>query len=434
MSRGPITSRWTLLAIAFALLPDGAAAELKLERVVLVSRHGVRAPTNSEALTHFTRKPWPNWPVGDACLTPRGKMLASLMGAFYAREFSKHRLFARPPKESEVFILADLEQRTQETAAGLREGIFAPPKLTGEQRHAEETGAQGERPPACKSETKDLLFHPVPGICRIDLSIARREINKAAGGDVNVAQQRLAKSVDRLKHVLGELDPPRSSIVENDEKDSIGLKGPIAIGSTASEVFLLEYAQRFPHHQVAWGLASTPQKLMPLLKLHDLQFALLQRTEHLAKRQGSALLFQVLETLRQAAEGKSDPLRPVPPDATLVIYVGHDTNLANIGGILGAHWKLRHYDDDETPPAGAMAFELLRDTAKPTDKQYFVRAAYYSQTLRQMRYAVDLTGKERPDKAHIKLACEKNAICTWKAFHKLVQGNLDRDCLKSKPN
>jgi len=437
MRRGPLAGRWLLaIATAFALLPDHAAAELKLERVVLVSRHGVRAPTDSEALTHFTKKPWPNWPVGDSCLTPRGKMLASLMGAFYAQEFAAHGLLAQPPNESEVFILADVDQRTRETAAGLREGIFSSPKLSDEQRNVEEKGAQGERPPACKSDTRDPLFHPVTGICRIDLAKAHHEIKKAAGGDVNVAQNRLAKSVDQLKDVLGQLDPPTSSIVENADKDSIGLKGPIAFGSTASEVFLLEYAQRFPRDQVAWGLVSTPERLMPLLKLHDLQFALLQRTRHLAKRQGSALLAQVLETLRQTAEGKSDPLRPVPPEAKLVIYVGHDTNLANLGGILGANWKLPHYVKNETPPAGAMAFELLRDSTAPRGQQYFVRMAYYSQTLPQMRDATDLTGKERPDKAAIKLACEKKgrSACALADFDKLVRRNWDADCLRPKPN
>jgi 4-phytase / acid phosphatase len=434
MLRGPIAGRWMLFAIAFALRPDTAAAELTLERVVLVSRHGVRAPTDSTALMHFTNKKWPDWPVGDSCLTPRGKMLASLMGAFYAREFAG--VLARPPKESEVFILADIDQRTRETAAGLHEGIFSSPKLTDEQRNAEEKGMPGERPAACKSDSRDPLFHPVTGICRIDLAKAHHEIKKAAGGDINVAQQRLAKSVDRLKHVLGQLDPATSSIVENDDKDSIRLKGPIAVGSTASEVFLLEYAQRFPHDQVAWGLASTPEKLMPLLRLHDLQFALLQRTRHLARRQGSALLAQVLETLRQTAEGRSDPLRPVPQEAKLVIYVGHDTNLANLGGILRADWKLLHYVKNETPPAGAMAFELLRDSAAPAGKQYFVRMAYYSQTLTQMRDATDLTGKEQPDKTAINLACEKKGrgACAWVDFDKLVRRNWDAGCLRPKAN
>ncbi len=38
-----------------------------------------------------------------------------------------------------------------------------------------------------------------------------------------------------------------------DETGKIRLSGPISIGSTASEIFLLEYAEGFPERQVAWG-------------------------------------------------------------------------------------------------------------------------------------------------------------------------------------
>jgi 4-phytase / acid phosphatase len=85
--------RWMLLALAFgAVISEAAAAEYTLERVVLVSRHGVRAPTDSEKLKDYTlSRTWPDWHVADACLTPRGKMLTSLMGAFYRQEFTSPR-------------------------------------------------------------------------------------------------------------------------------------------------------------------------------------------------------------------------------------------------------------------------------------------------------------------------------------------------------
>ena len=56
MSRNPLTTivrrkallRWMLPALAFgALISEAAAVEYTLERVVLVSRHGVRARRNA---------------------------------------------------------------------------------------------------------------------------------------------------------------------------------------------------------------------------------------------------------------------------------------------------------------------------------------------------------------------------------------------------
>ena len=54
---------------------------------------------------------------------------------------------------------------------------------------------------------------------------------------------------------------------------------------------------------------------------------------------------------------------PNPPRLTLL--VGHDTNLSNIGGMLGLHWSPATYLADQTPPDGALHFELLRH--RPTD-------------------------------------------------------------------
>src|SRR5262249_56930319 len=81
-----------------ALILESAAAQFTLERVVLVSRHGVRAPTDSRELNDYTKsRTWPTWPVKDACLTPHGKLLASRMGSFYRRGSTHPRPSPSPP-------------------------------------------------------------------------------------------------------------------------------------------------------------------------------------------------------------------------------------------------------------------------------------------------------------------------------------------------
>ena len=178
--------------------------------------------------------------------------------------------------------------------------------------------------------------------------------------------------------------------------DRLRLSGPIAIGSTAAEVFLLEYAQGLPEREVAWGRAATPAALRPLLKLHTLQFDLMQRTPYLAARQGSALVHWVVAAMRRSIEtgAEADP----PAGRKLTLLVGHDTNLANIGGMLGLHWTLPSYLPDETPPAGALHFELLRE--RPTGA-YAVRVAYIAQTLDQMRQGTRLDRAHPPEQATV---------------------------------
>jgi 4-phytase/acid phosphatase len=159
--------------------------------------------------------------------------------------------------------------------------------------------------------------------------------------------------------------------------------------------------------------------------LHSLQFDLIERTHHLARRQGSALLHQVFETLRPTAERTSTPQDQVPPESKLVIYVGHDTNLANIGGMLRVDWQLKNYLRNETPPAGAMAFELLRHNNKP-----FVRMSYYSQSPDQMRSATRLSPTQPPDRTEIVPRCKNNhdGACPWDEFHDWVRQSVDLDC------
>ena len=80
-----------VIFLAFALAaapglgaPDPAPARPagpRLERVVLVMRHGVRPPTQSNAeLAKYADQPWPAWPVAPGELTPHGAETVRLMG------------------------------------------------------------------------------------------------------------------------------------------------------------------------------------------------------------------------------------------------------------------------------------------------------------------------------------------------------------------
>ena len=441
-------SRWMLFAaLALAvLIPEPASAQYTLERVVLVSRHGVRSPTNtSPPLAEVAPKQtWPTWLVaspGD--LTPRGEGLATLMGEYYRQQFAPLGLQSVNgcPGQNEVYVWADVAQRTRHTGNGLLAGAFPGCGLYAQHLHP--------------TNQIDPLFHPVSaGVCKVDKDIARDEILMAACGTLSWGESKCLEHAlhqqpngGALKKLQGVLrccspnlcQPPggtctlehgvRSSIVEKEKGISVGLSGPISIGSTAAEVFLLEYSQNMP--RVAWGLVSSQTDIKPLMWLHSLQFDLIERTRHLARRQGSALLHQVFETLQQTAERTSTPQDQVPPESKLVIYVGHDTNLANIGGMLHADWQLKNYLPNETPPAGAMAFELLRHNEK-----FFVRMSYYSQSPDQMRSATRLS-TQPPDRAEIVPRCKnsqdgacpcKNSPCPWDEFHDWVQKSVDLDC------
>jgi 4-phytase/acid phosphatase len=65
-----------------------------------------------------------------------------------------------------------------------------------------------------------------------------------------------------------------------------------------------------------------------------------------------------------------------------VAFVGHDSNLEALAGILHLRWLMPGYQLNDTPPGGALVFEV-HQTA-PSDEP-FVRAFYTAQSLDQMR-------------------------------------------------
>jgi 4-phytase/acid phosphatase len=208
--------------------------------------------------------------------------------------------------------------------------------------------------------------------------------------------------------------------------------GAIGIGSTASEIFLLEYAQGMREQHVAWGAlnGANLEKLQSALTLHNTQFDLMERTPYIAARQGSMLLRAVLNALEGNAAG--GPFNgPMPPsDAAFVAFVGHDTNLANLGAMMEAEWSATPQVPDRTAPASALVFELRLQASGAHD----VYTYYQAQSLAQMRNKTRLTAAHPPVRKSLHLAqcsrAEPGAPCELAKFSDAMKRALVPDCVK----
>ena len=419
--------------LAAALAGEAAlSADYELVSAVVVSRHGVRSPIGASAeLAAIAAEPWPSWPVSPGHLTPRGVELSKLLGAFYREHYAGRGLLPAQgcPPQGAISAWADVDQRTRVTAQSLLDGMFP---------------GCGLEPGYRVGATVDALFHPTyAGVCRIDPARAQQGVLARAGGGLATLQATFRPELTAMQSVLKCCGPALcrssgagascvlgdlpSAIVGAHDGGSVRLSGPIAIGSTAAEIFLLQFAEGFPEHEVAWGRASTPQAMQPLLRLHTLQFDLMQRTPYLAARQGSGMVEAILSAMQRSIDGGT----PNPPRLTLL--VGHDTNLSNIGGMLGLHWSPATYLADQTPPAGALHFELLRH--RPTDA-HAVRVRFLVQTLDQMRRAVVLDRANPPQEAIATIegcGTADGGACPWPAFASLAKAAIDRACVVPLP-
>jgi 4-phytase/acid phosphatase len=127
--------------------------------------------------------------------------------------------------------------------------------------------------------------------------------------------------------------------------------------------------------------------------------------------------------MEQAVEERPVAGALTRPDDRLLILSGHDSNLAAIGGALGLSWMIDGRRDD-TPPGGALVFELWKARGS---EAWSVRTFYTAQSLDQMRNATPLTLANPPERVVVFVpGCSRaDYSCEWKAFQQDVQAGTD---------
>jgi len=371
----------------------------QLRFVVYLSRHGVRSPTGGSAqYDAYSAAPWPKWSVPPGYLTEHGYKLMTIFGAYDRLQLAGEGLLSAAGCDdaSHVTFYADSDQRTRETGKALASGMFpgCAPQVGGlpEGKH-------------------DVLFHPLGApSTALDPALALAAIAGRIGGDPNNPTEAYRAQLAELDRILGTCGEPlvaavkpqapavgRQSILEVPARLTPGtgdhlaeLRGPLSVASTLTENFLLEYTEGMEAPQVGWGCVNGAN-LGSLLELHTAESEFAQRPKPIARVLASNLLHQVLLSLSQAAAGKAQPGAVGRVNDRALFLIGHDTNIAGIAGLLDLHWIVDGRRDD-TPPGGALVFELWR-SAHGEDS---VRVYYTAQTLEQMRAATVLTRENPP--------------------------------------
>jgi 4-phytase/acid phosphatase len=433
-----------LAAAQLALAAPTAAARDTIVKVVILSRHGVRSPIPSQdELDTWTASTWPVWncaipPTVKVCasgqLTPRGATLAEQMGMFYRTYLAGLLPPDQCPTPDSVFVWADRTERTEQTGLALLRGFR--PSCTSEKYFHTASPALTDR-----------IFHPVMGSgrCTLDAGRAEHEILARAGGNLSTIESSLAGELGIAQKTLQccqsrlcfsaanscRLPTPSAKMCTLNDRlatcvvphpstgkpTDVLLGGSLRVASTFAELLLLEYANGFAQKEVGWGRISR-QEMARLFRLHTTAFDLEQRTSYIAKRQGSALVKKILFALEDKNDGQPGT---APPDAKFVAYVGHDTNISNVAGMLGLSWQQPGYQQDQTPPTGALVFELHQTS--PGSR--YVSAFYVAQSLDDMR---NVSGTA-PQRAAVPiLGCSDESRCPLGNFVQLATHALDPQC------
>ncbi len=408
-----------------------AGRDADLQLVVVLTRHGVRAPTaKPEVYNQFSAAPWPQWDVPPGYLTPHGYQLMKLFGAWDRVKLSGEGLLAPSgcADAASVAIFADSDQRTRETGKALAEGMLPGCKV---QVHAQPEG------------TADPLFRPLNAdLGHPDAALAVAAIEGRIGGNPSNLTAAYRPQLAALDRVLagcghGPANARRTSIFDipaslkqGSGGSPVSARGPLVTASTLTENLLLEYTQGMSDANTGWGCVDGAT-LHALMQLDTASWDYGFRTPVIARMYASNLLDHIRKTMDQSVTGKPVPGALGKPGDRLVILVGHDTNIATIAGALGIGWVLDGRVDD-TPPGGALVFELWRPRAggKP-----FVRVAFTAQTLEQMRQSQTLTPSNPPAELPVFVpGCSRQDYsCTWDGFSPTVRQAIDPAFVSALP-
>ena len=377
-----LVSTTALPTAAFAAKPD---SELKL--VVIVTRHGVRSPLQTnEVLGKFAAEPWPAWHVQPGILTPHGRQQMVEIGGYYRARYVAEGLLTGNTATDfpSLYFRSDNDQRTQESARALANGLV--PGAPDPDLH---TFAAGK---------PDPLFQPVKARPELpDRALAVAAVLGRMGGDPGPVLRAHEDDFAALEKVLGvEAGHPPGKVALLDLPvqvhagtldHTISLDGSLRNAMQIVDALLLEYTEGLPMKDVGWGRMDSA-KLTQVLKLHSLYFDLTQGTFYSAQVQASNLADHILQTLQRASGGPTAVEAFGKPEHKLIVVVGHDTNIANLGGLLGINWYLPGTQLNPVLPGGALVIELRERRA---DAHFFVRLLYMSQTVDQTRNLTPLT-------------------------------------------
>ncbi len=361
-----------------------------LKFALVFSRHGVRPPTKTnDNYNIYASQSFPDWSVPPGYLTLHGAQLMTIMGGYYRQYFIKQGLLTgvdAADVNSEYFY-ADNSERTYATGQALAAGLLPSVSSTVNEL------ANG---------ATDPLFYPVKlNLGSPNTSLAAAALNGRIGANPAALAQAYRAQLAQLEAVLLNTpigDPTWSpsyitSIGAMPIAVSAGTGGSIAnftgsidTASTLAEIFILEYCEGMDSGNIGWGRLSREQ-IIDIAKLHTEDFDLLDRTPYLAQTLGSNLLLHIVNTINQAATGTATDHALGAPGQKLVMLTGHDNQLAAVGGLLHADWALPTFAVDDTPPGGAMVFELRQD---PTGNN-IVRIYYNAATMDQQHDATVLS-------------------------------------------
>ena len=357
-----------LILLAGYAVPGYAEDHYQLEKVVEISRHGIRAPTpgNRKEIEAATQRPWPRWHTADGELTAHGYAAVVNKGRWQGEHYRQLGLLAPGcPGAQQIYVRASPLQRTRATADALVTGAFAGCKVTIHYA----------------TDDKDPLFQSEKfAFAQLDPANEHAAI-AAKAGDLAALQQGLQPAIQQLKQAVCASDCPlfdRPWQLKQTKGGSTYVLG-LSVMASMAETLRLGWNEHLPSPQLAWGNITSSAQISALLPLLTANYDLSNDVGYIAQKRGSILLDAVVKSLRDS---------PDTPHTRWLLLVAHDTNIAMVRTLMQFNWQLPGYPRGNIPPGSSLVFERWRDNQTGTR---FLRIYFQAQSLDELRLLTPIT-------------------------------------------
>jgi 4-phytase/acid phosphatase len=405
---------------------------LKMHKAVLLMRHGVRPPTSTSKFQAYAAGTFPSngpggWNAPDGNLTPEGAVLVQAFGSIERSLYAAKGIVSASgcPRPNEEFVWADnADERTQATATALLAGLY--------------NGCSFSHYYSTSSAADPLFSAPVSlpnPVAAIQAVYAHMGANST--GNFTAVKSYAASLLNQMQNVLNCCSTalctsnglssgctfPQLPWSVTSSSGSLSLNGPLGTGSSTAQIFELEYENGFKGSNLGFGLMAEPN-VQELEQLYTLKYDLFDRSPVLAQQNGSMIAQQMLNAVLQAIPGQTVPASTgAPPNASLTVFVGHDSTQAALGGLLNLHWSFPTYPADDMPAGGTLGFEILSDASAT----YYVRPIYLVMTLDAMHAGQPTVNYKAPTYQAVQLpgcSLDDMRLCTVPDFVALMQKTI----------
>ncbi|GKX61483.1 bifunctional glucose-1-phosphatase/inositol phosphatase [Pragia fontium] len=407
------------MVIPFAPTASAADSGYELKQVFMFSRHGLRAPlaNSGSVLATSTPKTWPKWETKGGYLTPKGGVLENYFGHYVNAWMVKENLFSKDtcPVQGETFIYANSLQRTVATAQYFTLGAF--PGCDVKILHQAEIGIM------------DSTFNPIirDGSEQFKQSALKAMNNEAGPKGLDGLNKQLKPAYDLLDKLT---DYKNSSVCQNDKRCDLnsepaeftlvknkepGVTGPLRIGTSISDAFILQYYQGFPLQDVAWGGIKSDAEWNKLAEIKDRYGEVLFGSPIVAKNVAAPLIKYM-----NVIFNDNEVTKPVKFN----MMVGHDSNVVSLLSVL----KIKDYQlpgqFEKTPIGGKIVFERWKDKSNNKD---LIKIEYLYQTKEQIRHAEPLSLEHPPQRVVLEMEncpIDANGFCSFDDFTKILKSAI----------